>query len=120
MKCPKCGSTENIKFFVRHQKSSEDDESNIANCITIIHAEPQCGFNESYLLEDCLNDIFPNWSELQELQTKIEDIQNNINMRNLFDQVVETEGEIIEDCDCCQLPPIEEVKNENEEVMHNE
>ena len=117
MKCPKCGATENIKFLVRHQKTDEDDESNIANCITIIHAEPQCGFNESYLLEDCLDDIFPNWSEIRELEAKINDIQNSMNAIEMFeDQIIETEGEIVEGCDSCQLPPIEdeEITYDNE------
>lgn len=120
MKCPKCGATENIKFLIRHQKSDENDESNIANCITIIHAEPQCGFNESYLLEDCLDDIFPNWSEIRELEEKINDIQNNMNAESLLagmlgDQIIETEGEVIEDCDSCQLPvEDEEITYDNE------
>ena len=63
MKCPKCGDTENIKFFVRHQKISEEDETTAANCITMLHADPSCGFNESFMLEDCLDYIFSYWSE---------------------------------------------------------
>ena len=102
MKCPKCGSTENIKFFLRHQKDNEEDDSSVANCITIIHAEPQCGFNESYLLEDCLDVIFPNWSEIQELEEKIENIQNAINAGSLLEGMlgndsIEIEGEAIDE-----------------------
>lgn len=57
MKCPKCGTVENIKFFLRHQKENEEDESDLANAITILCTE--CGNNESYFLLDCLDDIFP-------------------------------------------------------------
>ena len=120
MKCPKCGDTENIKFFVRHQKSSEDDESTNANCLTILHADPECGFNESYLLEDCLDVVFPNWSEIQELESKVNEIQNNVNMGDMFaammggmSNTIETEGEVIEDN---ELPPIQEsedIESEN-------
>ena len=102
MKCPKCGSIENIKFFLRHQKDSEEDDSTVVNCITIIHADPQCGFNESYLLEDCLDVIFPNWSEIQELEEKIENIQNAVNIGSLFEGMlgndsIEIEGEVIDE-----------------------
>ena len=121
MKCPKCGDTENIKFFVRHQKSSEDDESTNANCLTILHADPECGFNESYLLEDCLDVVFPNWSEIQELENKVNEIQNNINigdvlaMMNGISDAIETDEEVIEDN---ELPPVQEsedIELENED-----
>lgn len=121
MKCPKCGDTENIKFFVRHQKSSEDDESTNANCLTILHADPECGFNESYLLEDCLDVVFPNWSEIQEIENKVNEIQNNINigdvlaMMNGISDAIETDEEVIEDN---ELPPVQEsedIELENED-----
>lgn len=57
MKCPKCGTTEDIKYFLRHQKENEDDISDIANAITMLCT--QCGYNQSYLLLDCLDEIFP-------------------------------------------------------------
>lgn len=60
MKCPNCGTTEDIKFFLRHQ-DKENDDSNVANVITIICTK--CGKNESYFLEDCLPEIFPSWKE---------------------------------------------------------
>ena len=111
MKCPKCGSTENIKFFIRHQKSSEDDEETNANCLTILHADPECGFNESYLLEDCLEVVFPNWSEIQELENRVNEIQNNVNMGSMFaammdgmTDTIKAEGEVVEDCEECALP----------------
>lgn len=61
MKCPECGATENISFFLRHQAEDENDESNNANVITILCRN--CGKNESYFLRDCLEDIFPSWKE---------------------------------------------------------
>ena len=63
MKCPKCGTTEDIKYFLRHQKENEDDTSDIANAITMLCT--QCGYNQSYLLLDCLDEIFPDWSEIK-------------------------------------------------------
>lgn len=60
MICPKCGK-EDIVFFLRHQ-DREDDSENAANCITILCKE--CGHNESFFLIDCLDYIFPDWSEL--------------------------------------------------------
>ena len=107
MKCPKCGAVEDIKFFLRHQKTSDDDEDTTANCITMLHANPDCGFNESYMLEDCLDIIFPDWSEIQELEDKINEIQNSVNMSDMFaamadniieadSEVIETDGEIVE------------------------
>lgn len=60
MICPKCGK-EDIVFFLRHQ-DREDDAENVANCITILCKE--CGHNESFFLIDCLDYIFPDWSEL--------------------------------------------------------
>jgi len=64
MKCPKCGATENIKYFLRHQKENENDDSDLANAITMLCTE--CGYNQSYLLLDCLDDIFPDWSSLKD------------------------------------------------------
>ena len=60
MKCPNCQSKKNIKFFLRHQDVDESKD-NDANVITILCTE--CGHNESFFLVDCLEDIFPNWSE---------------------------------------------------------
>ena len=105
MICPKCGDTENIKFFLRHQKSNEDDEDTTANCITILHASPDCGFNESYMLEDCLDTIFPDWSEIRSLQQKVDDIEQNINnidsVSNMFTNfmpgMIKSENEAIEE-----------------------
>lgn len=63
MKCPKCGTTEDIKYFLRHQKENEDDTSDIANAITMLCT--WCGYNQSYFLLDCLDEIFPDWSEVK-------------------------------------------------------
>ena len=60
MKCPKCKATEDIKFFLRHQ-DTEDDTSDNANVITMLCTK--CGYNQSFFLVDCLDAIFPEWSE---------------------------------------------------------
>lgn len=65
MKCPSCGTTEDIKFFLRHQAESDDDLSDTANVITILCSK--CGKNESYFLRDCLEDIFPAWKEAESM-----------------------------------------------------
>ena len=57
MRCPKCNTNEDIKFFLRHQKEGENDDSEIANAITMLCTH--CGYNQSFLLVDCLDDIFP-------------------------------------------------------------
>jgi len=118
MKCPKCGSIEDIKFFVRHQKTSEDDESTVANAITILHANPECGFNETYMLEDCIELIFKDWSDLYQIEEKISELENSANgmnalftglMDNVNPEVIETEGEVVDDCEECALPdPMDE------------
>lgn len=64
MRCPKCGATENLVYFLRHQKMNEKDEDKNINCWTILCKE--CGHNESYLLEDLLDEIFINWSEVKQ------------------------------------------------------
>lgn len=69
MKCPKCGK-DNIVFFLRHQ-DREDDAEDVANCITILCKE--CGYNESFFLIDCLDYIFPNWSELGQMVKVLEE-----------------------------------------------
>lgn len=62
MKCPKCETTENIKWLLRHQSIDENDEGTNANVITILCTE--CGNNETVFIEDYLPDIFTSWSEL--------------------------------------------------------
>lgn len=58
MKCPKCGTDEGIKYFLRHQAMPQEteEESTVANAITMLCTG--CGYNQSYLLLDCLDDIF--------------------------------------------------------------
>lgn len=62
MKCPKCGATTNIKWFLRYQ-DRENDIINDANVITVLCTN--CGYNDSVFLEDYLDDIFKNWSEIE-------------------------------------------------------
>lgn len=64
MKCPKCESTEEIKWFLRHQKLNEDDTGTNANVITVLCTV--CGYNESKFLEDYLDALFPEWDENRE------------------------------------------------------
>lgn len=59
MICPKCETTEGIKWFLRHQ-DTETSGVDDANVITILCTE--CGHNESYFLENSLELIFPSWS----------------------------------------------------------
>ena len=61
MKCPKCETTENIKWLLRHQSIDENDEGTNANVITILCTE--CGHNETVFIEEYLGDIFTSWSE---------------------------------------------------------
>ena len=61
MRCPSCGTTEGIKWFLRHQTENKDDDSDLANVITILCTA--CGKNESYFLDSCLESIFPSWKD---------------------------------------------------------
>ena len=85
MKCPSCGTTKEIKWFLRHQPENEDDTSNLANVITILCTE--CGKNETYYIADCLEDIFPSWKEkqidLSSLTNMFNNTQNNFEIESL-------------------------------------
>ncbi len=61
MKCPKCGTSEGIKWFLRHQAIQEENDDTDANVITVLCT--QCGENQSFFLSDCLEIIFSNWKE---------------------------------------------------------
>ena len=73
MKCPKCGATTNIKWFLRHQ-DRESDTIDDVNVITILCTE--CGYNDSVFLEEYLDDIFKDWSEIKQ--------DNNFDFNSLF------------------------------------
>jgi len=88
MICPKCGK-EDIVFFLRHQ-DREDDSENTANCITILCKE--CGHNESYFLIDCLDYIFPDWSELGQRVGALEE-----QAAAHQEEIVEEQEEIVEE-----------------------
>lgn len=60
--CPKCETNENIKWVIRHQKASDEDDSTLGNVITLLCTE--CGFNQSVFIQDYLEDIFTDWTEL--------------------------------------------------------
>lgn len=70
MKCPNCGNSSDLKFFMRHQDREDDTDDNNANTITILCTE--CGHNESYFLIDCLDEIFPAWSDRPQQTPDIE------------------------------------------------
>lgn len=75
MKCPKCGATTNIKWFLRHQ-DRENDTINDANVITVLCTN--CGYNDSVFFEDYLDDIFKDWSEIKQNNN------TNIDFSSLF------------------------------------
>lgn len=129
MFCPKCEKSEDIKFFIRHMKTSEDDESTIGNCLTILHADPECGYNQSMMLDEVVEVVFRDWSELGKLEERMAEINNNAAgfgsmlgemMGNMVpNDIIETNGEVVEDnnelpeslseeCESCMLPPIQE------------
>ena len=60
--CPKCKTTENIKWMIRHQKINDEDDSTLGNVITLLCTE--CGFNQSVFIQDYLEDIFKDWIKL--------------------------------------------------------
>ena len=98
MKCPKCGATENIVHFLRHQKTDDNDESNIANCWTILCKE--CGHNQSFLLNDLLDEVFTDWSELKETIDRL---------KSLYDSVQSTYG-YVQSTPTEEKSPIEEIE----------
>lgn len=65
MYCPECKETKNIKWFFRHQKENEEDESTSANVLTVLCTE--CGKNSSIFIQDYLEDLFPEWDDRQSL-----------------------------------------------------
>lgn len=75
MKCPECGTTKDIKWFLRHQ-DKENDTINDANVITVLCTN--CGYNDSVFLEDYLDDIFKDWSEVKQNNN------TNIDFSSLF------------------------------------
>ena len=48
--------------MIRHQKANDEDDSTLGNVITLLCTE--CGFNQSVFIQDYLEDIFTNWTEL--------------------------------------------------------
>ena len=75
MKCPECGATKDIKWFLRHQ-DRENDIINDANVITVLCTN--CGYNDSVFFEDYLDDIFKDWSEIKQNNN------TNIDFSSLF------------------------------------
>ena len=96
MKCPKCGATENIVHFLRHQKTDENDENTNVNCWTMLCKN--CGHNESFLLEELLDEVFVDWSEIQARIKELEEQVQNANnmMQILANQEIPIEAENIE------------------------
>ena len=63
MHCPECKATEDIVYFLRHApvEGEDNEDETDANAITILCKN--CGNNESYLIEDLLEEIFTDWSD---------------------------------------------------------
>lgn len=81
MKCPKCSTTEGIKWFLRHQQENDQDESTLANVITILCTN--CGENQTFFLADCLDIIFSDWAEtLNPNQVNMELLAELLNSSN--------------------------------------
>ena len=90
LRCPKCGTEEDLKWFIRHQDLEDDEDSTSGNVITILCTT--CGYNQSFILADCLEDIFPEWVEEEnEDYTMFEDIFGSFNMP--FDETMENQQE---------------------------
>lgn len=58
MHCPECKTTNGIVYFLRHSpiEGEKEEDCDDANTITILCKN--CGNNESYLIEDLLEEIF--------------------------------------------------------------
>ena len=93
MQCPNCGAVKNIKWFLRHQKVDENDETTDANVITILCTE--CGHNSTFFLADCLEDIFPEWKEPQ--GTTQDDINNLAALFGMFNNSMNFPEELYEE-----------------------
>ncbi len=87
IQCPKCSTNKNIKWFLRHQ-NKDTDLDNEANVITILCTE--CGENESFFLEDCLENIFLDWSDKKD---------NNNNLFSFLDFISfgDEEGDLLDE-----------------------
>lgn len=48
--------------MIRHQKTNDEDISTVGNVITLLCTK--CGFNQSIFIQDYLEDIFEDWTEL--------------------------------------------------------
>ena len=85
MKCPNCNTEEGIKWFLRHSSKDENDQSKNADTITILCTK--CGENESYYLEDCLCEIFTNWTESRfDFKTLTDIVNTTYSQENNFEK----------------------------------
>ena len=117
MKCPKCGATENIVHFPRHQKTDENDENTNVNCWTILCKN--CGHNESFLLEELLDEVFVDWSEIQAKIKELEQQVQNANMMQILaNQEIPIEAENIEVID--ETPQLEGDTEIEEDISNEE
>lgn len=57
--------------MIRHQKENDEDSSSIGNVITILCTD--CGFNESVFIQDYLETIFNNWSNLFDSKPRVKE-----------------------------------------------
>ena len=88
MWCPNCREESDVKWMLRHQKSSEEDTATNANVVTVLCIK--CGKNASAFIEDYLPEIFPEWDETPELIQKYIEEQKTLENGTI-------EGEVVND-----------------------
>lgn len=69
MYCSECKDESKVVWFLRHQKTDEEDTGTNANVITILCQN--CGKNASVFIEDFLGTFFPDWDEEAELKKQL-------------------------------------------------
>lgn len=90
IRCPKCSSKKDIKWFLRCQDTSSELE-NEANVITILCTK--CGENESFFIANCLESIFQNWSDKKKNDNILFSFLDNFMWDNEEENWLETANE---------------------------
>ena len=91
IECPDCLEEGKVVWFLRHQKTNEEDTGTNANVVTILCQT--CGKNESIFLEDFLEEMFPDWTNKKAVNKAFEAFMNT-NNGMVFSP--ESEGETLE------------------------
>lgn len=88
IKCPKCHAEEGIKWFLRNTPR-EGEKENLANTITLLCTN--CRYNESFFLEECLEELFPDWDTYNQephstnISSFLTNMFNFSNSENMYD-----------------------------------